>query len=386
MNRIDILKICNLELISNIDINSVPSNEKFIFIDGQGYKYFLSINNLQNFLKRKSKDPASELAKFYRGNIFTKDNIALFIKNSGKQIHIKDNIGKTATTNFTLVCEIHHIEFQMSWNCIKNGQGCPQCGKEMATKKKTHTIEWIKKEAIQRFGINIISKNYESNLTRLDFYCLKHPNIVQTKSWAQMLNSRHPCSKCSEELLKKKYENYETTTACAKNPKVFLRQMKEIYGDKYEFLEEYKTSNDKIKIKCNNCGKVFYGTPKHLLNGHACGCCRSRGEEKIKAYLDKVHIDYIEQKRFKDCYDKKPLSYDFFVPCCNLLIEFQGKQHYCPSEQFGGEEQFLIQKKHDCIKKNYAMKNGFNFLEITYKDYYKIEDILNKVFKLGSVF
>lgn len=386
MIRTDILKIFELQVLSNIDVENVSPEEKFILIDKEGYKYFLSFNNLKNSLRRKLKTPTTELAKFYRGNIFTKDNIALFIKKSGKRIHIKNEIGKTATTNFTLICDVHQQEFQMCWNSIKNGQGCPKCGQETRTKKKTHTIDWVKKEALKKFGINIISDKYDSNLTRLNFYCLKHPNLLQTKSWAQMLNSQHPCSECAKELVIEKYKNTTSPTACRKNPDIFLKQMKQIYGDKYEFLEQYKSSTSKIKIRCNDCGKVFYAAPNHLLEGHACGCTRSRGEEKIKLYLDKHNIRYIEQKRFEDCYDKKPLSYDFFVPQYNLLIEFQGRQHYYPTERFGGEQQFKIQKKHDRIKKNYAKKHNFNLLEISYKEYNQVDNILDKIFKLGDVF
>jgi hypothetical protein len=41
------------------------------------------------------------------------------------------------------------------------------------------------------------------------------------------------------------------------------------------------------------------------------------------------------------------LSYDFFLPDFNLLIEYQGRQHFIPVERFGGEETFKIQLEHD---------------------------------------
>lgn len=55
-----------------------------------------------------------------------------------------------------------------------------------------------------------------------------------------------------------------------------------------------------------------------------------------------------------------------------------------------GERQLESQKRHDKIKKEYAIKNGFRFLEISYWEYKKIEDILERIFKdidkLGDVF
>ena len=37
-----------------------------------------------------------------------------------------------------------------------------------------------------------------------------------------------------------------------------------------------------------------------------------------------------------------------------ILIEFNGKQHYQPIKYFGGTKQFNIQQKHDQMKKKWA--------------------------------
>ena len=70
------------------------------------------------------------------------------------------------------------------------------------------------------------------------------------------------------------------------------------------------------------------------------------------------------------------LSYDFYLPIYNLLIEFQGIQHEQPIEYFGGEEQFEIQQEHDKRKREYAKQNNINLLEIWYYDIDNIEEIL----------
>lgn len=73
---------------------------------------------------------------------------------------------------------------------------------------------------------------------------------------------------------------------------------------------------------------------------------------------------------------EKKLSYDFYVPDCNILIEFNGEQHEHPIEYFGGEQRFEIQKEHDKRKKTYAKNNNIELLEIWYYDFDNIEDIL----------
>ena len=77
------------------------------------------------------------------------------------------------------------------------------------------------------------------------------------------------------------------------------------------------------------------------------------------------------------------LSYDFYLPTYNLLIEAQGQQHITPKELFGGEEQFQKQQEHDKRKRDYAEANGYKLLEIWYYDYDRIEEILNKELEVG---
>ena len=70
------------------------------------------------------------------------------------------------------------------------------------------------------------------------------------------------------------------------------------------------------------------------------------------------------------------MSYDFYLPEYNLLIEYQGQQHYEPVEHFGGEEKFRIQQERDKKKRKMAQEKNIELLEISYLDYDKIQNIL----------
>ena len=101
----------------------------------------------------------------------------------------------------------------------------------------------------------------------------------------------------------------------------------------------------------------------------------SRGENTIWDLLKQHAIKFEFQKRFENCKDKNTLPFDFFIPKYNLCIEFQGSQHYDPGfyirkkkSQEEGMKKYLIQKKHDEIKKNYCIQNNINFLEIKYTE------------------
>lgn len=136
------------------------------------------------------------------------------------------------------------------------------------------------------------------------------------------------------------------------------------------------------KCKCD-CGKETIVRSSSLLQGHtkSCGCMKSYGEYYISAYLLSNNINFENQKKFSDLLGVGGgnLSYDFYLPKYNMLIECQGEQHERPIEYFGGEEQFAIQQEHDRRKREYAKDNGYKLLEISYKDYNNIENILTKV-------
>lgn len=114
---------------------------------------------------------------------------------------------------------------------------------------------------------------------------------------------------------------------------------------------------------------------KHTKHGF------SKGENSIWNWLNYNKIKFEFQKRFQDCRDKNTLPFDFYIPKYNMCIEFQGSQHYDPGfyirkkkSQEEGMKKYLIQKKHDEMKKNYCIQNNINFLEIKYTE--KIESKL----------
>jgi len=59
--------------------------------------------------------------------------------------------------------------------------------------------------------------------------------------------------------------------------------------------------------------------------------------------------------------------YDFYLPEYNLLIEFQGGQHFKPIEYFGGLKAFKLSKERDIFKKELAKLYGIKLIYFTYK-------------------
>ena len=143
------------------------------------------------------------------------------------------------------------------------------------------------------------------------------------------------------------------------------------------------SGNSVVMWRCLcDCGEEIIVRSSALLHGYtkSCGCMKSHGEYYISTYLLSNSINFEKQKKFSDLLGVGGgnLSYDFYLPNHNMLIECQGEQHESPIEYFGGEEQFAIQQEHDRRKREYAKDNGYKLLEISYKDYNNIDNILTK--------
>jgi len=93
----------------------------------------------------------------------------------------------------------------------------------------------------------------------------------------------------------------------------------------------------------------------------------------LNNFIDKARLIH----GVKDCRNKLPLPFDFFLPKYNLLIEYQGRQHFENNISFFHKKDSLEERqKLDQIKRNYCANNKIDLLEISYKD--NIKEKLSK--------
>lgn len=169
----------------------------------------------------------------------------------------------------------------------------------------------------------------------------------------------------------------------------FLIELETKYPCEYEVLDKYINSHTKIRFLHKSCGHITHQTPsKAMLNLSICKFCGypTRGEQKIIDFLDSIMFgEYEYQQYYEDLVgiNNGELSYDFYLPKYNLLIEYQGEYHD-GSAGNQTEEEFEIQKEHDIRKREYAVAHGIELLEIWYWDYDNIENILADYLKLHN--
>ena len=149
----------------------------------------------------------------------------------------------------------------------------------------------------------------------------------------------------------------------------------------YKILSsKYNGNRNKLKFECDNNHAFETTWVSFFNNGSRCPYCRSsRGEVKIRYYLEDSNIDFEEEYIFDDCKNIRPLPFDFAIfdnGRLELLIEFDGEQHFRAMSNFGGKEAFVYLQGNDEIKNSYCKKNNIELLRIPFKKIDSIEDIL----------
>jgi very-short-patch-repair endonuclease len=275
-------------------------------------------------------------------------------------IKVHGNIYDYSKTNYitsndkvVIICP-QHGEFEQMPPSHLSGRGCPVC----AGNQILNTDEFIKRaKEIHGDKFDYSQVNYVRNDIPVRIICPKHGEFLQKP--VIHINNQSDCPQCSG--------------GKQRNTQEFIQLAKEIHGNQYDYSKvDYKKSQIKVEIICSKHGSFFQTPNSHLLGQGCPSCSESKGEKNIDKILKNNNIKFIRQKRFIDCTNTlkgtscRQLPFDFYLTEKNVLIEFDGAQHFMPVEQWGGEEGFKMTKKRDKIKNQYCKKNGIKLIRIPY--------------------
>jgi very-short-patch-repair endonuclease len=158
---------------------------------------------------------------------------------------------------------------------------------------------------------------------------------------------------------------------------VFIEKSKIIHGDIFDYsLVDCNGSNNKVKLIYKE--KVYKQCLSDHLRGHLPRgiIIDSKGVRDIISILEDRKIKYNREHYYKDCKNVNYLRFDFYLPDYNILIEYDGRQHFEVVDIWGGEEGLKKTKINDNIKNDYCKKNGIPLLRISHFE--NVEDELNK--------
>lgn len=314
-----------------------------------------SLEEIKNKIKN---NPLNVNQKWELAEEYPEDK-KFFRSNRGIKIHCKRH-GKISGTKVRYILDDDYL--------------CNLCRK--ADKKMS--IEQLKDEFNKKDYI-LLTEDFLYAADYLFYICKKHPEKIQKITYDSFIHG-HGCKFCAIDKNKMKR-------------RLSFKEIEQRFNKRnYKVVEVFrKNGSTYIKYECKkHPNKIQTIQLSNFINGCGCAFCkRSKGEEKIRCFLEDNDITYIPQKIFLDCRNIEPLPFDFYLPDYNMCIEYQGKQHRKPVNLFGKipdvEKQkinFSKQLKNDRIKREYCLDNGIKLLCIFDYDFKRIEKILIKELNL----
>lgn len=254
---------------------------------------------------------------------------------------------------------------------LLSGAGCPECGRIASNKNSTKT-----------------NKQFLSELKEVNPCIIPLQDYIQAriKIWVKCKQCEHKWKQAPDGLLQgsgcPKCAKKRQHDKQAKSNEQFLEELFNA-NPMLLPLEPYYNDHTKIKIKCLVHDYVWSVAPNKILRKHT-GCPKCNmynNEQKIAKFFEQMNYHIMPQKRYKDCKDKYTLPFDIYVKELNLLIEYQGEQHYkpvCRGSMTNEEalEQLQITQYHDKIKFDYCNDNNIPLICIPYWEQNNIEDFI----------
>ena len=277
-------------------------------------------------------------------------------------------------TPIKLYCTVCDYTWKSTSHDLHHGHGCPRCGRRLGASKRVKPHEQFVRELHDISPTILVVGSYVGNNKKIKCKCLVCGHEWNPQPSNLLQGSGCPeCAKIAKNMAMTKSHQQFIDDLYAVNPNI-------------QPLEPYVNSKTKIQFQCLIDGTIWPSAPNTVLRGHGCPTCsESRGEATIRDYLLNHGIEHHTQHRFKDCKDLRPLPFDFFIPQYNLVIEYDGKQHFEPI-QFGGvsmeqaEQSFKECQEHDAIKTEYCKQHSINILRIPYTEFDHIQEKLDELF------
>ena len=387
-----------LKWVSTWDYNKNIDSPSELFQGEHAHRYFKCDRGLhESFIKptmgiiRKRQEylcPYCNSFGQYLLDEFGKDAIKMYW--SDKNEISPFEIGKYSSKKVYFKCTEtnYHDDYISNVSTFTSGCRCPQChnikgnfhpkdsfGEYLKENNLFHL--WSDKNEIDPYKIYYRSSQYKILLAcdKTDY----HGDYVTT---AHKFVTGTRCSYCARKLIHPldSFAQYHIDNTDSN----FL----ENYWSDKNTLNPFEISvgsGHKVLIKCQN-GHEDYLVGCDMFSGdnNRCPICKeSKGERSVRDFLIKNNMEFEAQKTFDNLtgVGNYPLSYDFYIPQFNLLIEYQGEYHYMPvyyknkTKEYC-DNKFAKQQEHDRRKREYAESHNITSLEIPYWDYDNVESIL----------
>lgn len=240
-------------------------------------------------------------------------------------------------------------------------------------KSRFNKEEFIKKARAQYGQKYDYSQVDILDATKRKIICPKHGPFYQ-RPWEHLNTvTNNCCPECQSNLRNRKTPNHNITN------KEFIIRSRRVHGSKYNYsMVDYIGSKHKVKIVCPVHGD-FLQTPGHHWRGQGCPLCKNKSENQINEILKEMRFSFVYQKKFNE--SPRCWTFDFYFPGLNLVIEFDGEQHFYTIKGWGNDKDSLsIKQKTDEEKDAFLSKIGVDIIRIPYWLRGSLRETLEDVF------
>lgn len=285
-------------------------------------------------------------------------------------------VRKVKNTSYLIAyCHKHNAEFRWRTDYIGHHISCRKCGGERVTKGKTLDPVVVQRNLNVTFGY--ISKT-------------NTPAVEYLPDYPQKARGGYKYFRCNihNTIYEQYYGNTKGHLGCPYCIKVqrntvvkgkttykdFIDKGRKIHHNLYVYPRAdtvtYESTRTKVMVFCKRCESHFpVDYTHHIYRSQGCKCNQdSKGENNIKNCLEELKIPYERQYAVvgdREAEDNR-FRFDFFIEKKNLLIEYDGRQHFEPVEKFGGAKGLERNKENDAKKDEIAKTSGITLVRISY--------------------
>lgn len=304
--------------------------------------------------------------------------LAKFREKHGDRYDYSKVVYKNANTPVDIICPDHGV-FKMPYSAHYTlGRGCKKCKPNKNYSESNHDkrkAEWenIIKNVWGDNKFDLSESGYVNSVSTVRIKCLEHNKYFETKATI-LSRGFGGCEECIADKTKKRAREIHGPT--------FIKNATQIHGKVYDYSKvDYVNNTTAVEIVCTQHGSFFTTPDIHTNSMSGCPkCVSTSGEKKIQSILDAFNINHTFQYMVK--IDSRRYYFDFFVSTHNIMIEFDGKQHFEPIEFFGGSKSFALTQERDQRKNRYCRDHNIELVRIPYYDFDNIEAILESKLKL----
>lgn len=328
-----------------------------------GDLYFPNAQDVKNGKKHRK----CALKIVAKGTVKTNEKFLEELKNILPEVKPLE-MYQNSKTKILCRCLVHNNEFYSTPDHLLKGKvGCDECKSDKIKKALTKSHDdYVHDLLLVNDNIEILGE-YKTSKDPINVRCTKCGFVWDPE--AGSLLQGNGCPHC--------VGRFKTTEE-------FILEIQK-YNEDVEIIGEYVDSHTKIKYRCKECTHEWFAIPGNLRYSGCPECNMSRGEKMIKRFFQEHGINYIRNKMFPNLIGVGcgNLSYDFYLPDYNILLEYQGEFHDGTAYQ-QTEDDYEKQKEHDNRKRQYANDNNYELVEIWYYDYNDIENILKNKLMLNK--